>query len=379
MNQRNASNRGLTRRQWVVLATSTLAGCGGGTSSASLPGTGGTGIFAQGTISGFGSVIVNRIKFDDSAATVLLNGVVSTAADLRLGMVAEVQGLRNAGDALGTAHRIEVWSIAQGYVEQVQPGQFVVAGMVLQTDASTVFDGVSSVAALAVGMPVVGWGLQVGADGNRWTATRVALVSNITSTISTGLVAGNPASHKVNGLSMAGTAANSLSEGQMVQVQGSLANTGLRVDTVRILGLQSATVSQGELEIEGMVTSVISTTRFRLGNQEVDASGAANLSLPTTVALGSRVQVRGSLEGSVVKATTLEVQTAQKLDKVEIDAKIEQFTSVGNFTVRGQRCDASTAKITKGRAAELKVGVRVKLEGTKAGDVVNVTSLEINA
>ena len=72
------------------------------------------------------------------------------------------------------------------------------------------------------------------------------------------------------------------------------------------------------------------------------------------------------------------MESEQKLDVAEIDARIEQFTSVANFVVRGQRCNASAAKITKGRVTDLKVGVKVKLKGTKAGDVLMVTELEIS-
>lgn len=77
----------LTRRHWLVLAASILPGCGGGSGSvtALLPGTGGTGIYAQGSISGFGSVIVNGIRFDDTAATVQLDGVTRGSADLQIG------------------------------------------------------------------------------------------------------------------------------------------------------------------------------------------------------------------------------------------------------------------------------------------------------
>jgi hypothetical protein len=82
--------------------------------------------------------------------------------------------------------------------------------------------------------------------------------------------------------------------------------------------------------------------------------------------------------GQILKAKAVDVQSVQKLEKVELDAKIEVFTSLASFVVRGQRCDATKASISKGQGSDLKVGVRVKLEGTKAGDVVLVTSMEIN-
>jgi hypothetical protein len=367
----------ISRRHWVLLAASTLAGCGGA-DLAALPGTGGTGIFAQGAITGFGSVIVNGIKFDDFAAVVQLNGVAATASDLRLGMVAEIRGQRGADAALGTASEIAAWSIAQGQVERVQAGQFVVAGMAVQTDSATVFDGISTAAGLANGMAVAVWGLQAGADGSRWTATRIAVLSaKPSAVISTGLVGGSDMQRIVNGLPMSGST-GAMVPGQLLRVQGSLSGASLHVDAYRVVGLSNSATPQDDFKIEGLVTSVLSATRWMLGNQEVDTSTVVQMPPAGTIAVGARIEVHGSLQGQVLKATTVEVQTELKLDHADIEARIEQFTSLANFVVRGQRCDATAAVITKGSAADLKVGVRVKLSGTKAGDVLRVTTLEIN-
>src|SRR5512140_2125262 len=166
----------ISRRSWLALTASALASCGGGAGLALLPGTGGTGIFAQGAISGFGSVIVNGTKFDDSSAAVQSDGTAATPLDLRLGMVAGVQGQRADTIAVAVASQIEVWSIAQGPVTQVQTGQFAVAGMTIQTSAATVFDGIAAASALAPGQAVTVWGLQAGSDGSHWIATRVAVL-----------------------------------------------------------------------------------------------------------------------------------------------------------------------------------------------------------
>jgi len=167
MSQQDSLNLRLTRRGWLVLTTSALAACGGGgsgggTSTAGLPGTGGTGIYAQGSISGFGSVIVNGIKFDDLQASVQVDGVTATSADLRLGMVASVQGVRGGVATLGTASSIEAWSIARGLVTQggVVPGglgQFTLAGMTVQTDSATVFDFLGATTPLSPGLRVAVW------------------------------------------------------------------------------------------------------------------------------------------------------------------------------------------------------------------------------
>ena len=380
MKQPIGSSTPVSRRSLLALAVSGLAGCGGGAGGglvAGLPGTGGTGLFAQGTINGFGSVIVNGIRFDDTAATVQLDGVTASSQELRLGMVADVQGLRGADLTLGVANAIEVWSVAQGLVSQVQGVQFKVAGMLVQADAATVFDGISSVAALANGQRVAVWGLQSGTDGSRWTATRVALVS-ATVLVSTGIVS---AAGTLNGFALSGQKAASLSAGQLVRVQGPLSSSGssVQVDSFKLLGSQSGSLPQGDVEIEGLVTALLSGSRFMLGSVEVDASSASLAASYKALSIGQRIEVEGNWQGRVLKAVAFGVESEQKLDEAEIEAKIEQFTSLANFVVRGQRCNASSAAISKGTVADLKVGVKVKLHGTKAGDVLMVTTLEFSS
>ena len=116
-----------------------------------------------------------------------------------------------------------------------------------------------------------------------------------------------------------------------------------------------------------------------LGSVEVDASGASLATSYKALAIGQRIEVEGIWQGGVLKAGSLGVESEEKLDEAEIEAKIEQFTSLANFVVRGQRCNASSATISKGTVSDLKVGVKVKLHGTKAGDVLMVTTLEFSS
>jgi len=372
----------LQRRQWLALAVSALTGCGGGGSGGGftgLPGTGGTGVYAQGSIAGFGSIILNGIKFDDTAATVLLNGSPAASADLRLGMVAQVQGTRGADPTVGVAHQIEVWSVAQGGVSQLQGAQFTVAGMVVVTDAGTVFEGLGGVAALANGQRVTVWALQSGADGSHWTATRVALTT-ATTVISTGLVVVSGSQRSLHGLTLSGSGVSGLAVGQLVRVQGALVanSTGLQVDSLQVLDATS-TALQGDAEVEGLITAVLSTTRFMLGNVEVDAS-TATVSGGGTYAVGARVEVEGQWQNRVIKAKKVSFEGSSSLEEAEIDGKIEQFVSLANFTLRSQRCDGSAVKqIGNGKVSDLKVGVKVKVKGTKAGDVLKLTSIEIDS
>lgn len=373
----------LNRRQWLLLTGATLTGCGGGAGSqlASLPGTGGTGspLLAQGTITGFGSVILNGIKFDVTQASVKMDGANAASTDLRLGMVADVQAERGVDLTLGVASSIEVWSIAQGGVSQPGTHSLVVAGMSIQTSSSTVFDGVSDASQLASGQIVTVWGLQSGADGSRWGATRVSVLPTATEMVSSGLIMLANGQRTLHGLVLTGSLADSLAHGNLVRVQGVLSPDArsLAVSSVRVLGVAALVQGPGSVEIEGYVTAVTSSSRFTLGMIEVDASNAVYTPSNLSLTVGSQVEVYGVLAAGQLNATKVEVESEHMLGQAEIKGSVTDYVSLSDFVVYGQRCDASTASFSHGVASDLAdwKGL-VKVTGTKAGDVLKVSTLE---
>jgi hypothetical protein len=232
-----------------------------------------------------------------------------------------------------------------------------------------------------VGMRVIVWGLQAGADGSHWRATRVAAVpATGTTVVSTGLINVVSAQRYLNGLLLTGSTAGNLTAGALVRVQGTLSFAGdsLEVASFKVQGLGVGAQPQGEAEIEGLVTATPSTTRFMLGNVEVDASSASFSRPSAQITVGARIEVNGTWQGLVLKAANVEFEDALTLQEVEMEAPIEQYTSLANFMVRGQRCDATGATISHGTSSDLRIGVRVKLKGTMAGDVLRVTELELD-
>jgi hypothetical protein len=380
MKSRQTLNTSLSRRSLLVLTGATLTGCGGGDAltAAGPPGTGGTGVFAQGAISGFGSVIVNGIKFDDTKASIQLDGVSVASTVLRLGMMAVVEGQRGANLMLGTAATIEVWSTAQGPVSQIAGNAFKLAGMTIETNSNTVFDGIASVAALAPGARVTVWGLQAGSDGQHWTATRVAMASDAT-VVSTGLISSLNSRTYLNGLRLTGSMAGNLNTGDMLRVQGvlSVAGDSLAVDSSRVMGPGLLFQPEGDVEIEGLVTAVSSASRFMMGRFDVDASAATYSPPAPQILVGLRLKVIGTWRLGVLRASSIDVEDEISLQSVEIMGVIEKFVSLGNFVVRGQRCDATSAAITRGTAADFQNGKMIAVKGIKAGDVLRVTDLKL--
>ncbi|MBK6649822.1 MAG: hypothetical protein IPG42_09020 [Betaproteobacteria bacterium] len=92
------------------------------------------------------------------------------------------------------------------------------------------------------------------------------------------------------------------------------------------------------------------------------------------------MEVKGTWQGRVLKAAQISVEDDDNLHKVEIEGSIQQFSSLADFIVRNQRCNASaTLGLSSSTVGKLKVGVKVKIEGRKSGDAVLVTKLELSS
>lgn len=389
----------LNRRAWLVLAGTALTGCGGGglgdlVAVVTPPGVGGTGaVYSQGTISGFGSVWVNAVKYDDSAATVLVNNQAATPNDLRLGMVAEVNGARTGTDpltgaALGTASDITVWSIAEGPISGLSYTgtvltSFQLMGMQILLDGNTNLDATP----LASNQNVVVWGLVANEAATQWRATRVQVQADSTARMSTGRVRHMNGQVTLNGVTLLGQPVADLPEGQMVRVQGSATDASTLV--VSQVWLLAAPMHNGhKFEIEGFVTSTPLLGKFNMGNISVDASASALATTLGKLYLGARLEVYGSWVDNTLVATKIELKSqingdghdTEIKDQVEIDGRIDHFTSAAEFVMRGQRCNADQATFEHGTKSDLPAAyrnqTRIKVEGHYEGAILVVEKLE---
>jgi hypothetical protein len=128
--------------RWLIAtaAALSLAACGGGggaTDSGGIDGTGGgidgTGV-SYGTITGFGSVIVNGVAFSTTGTTIKLDDNTVTQNDLRVGMVVRVDGSIDNKQAA----TIAVDDAVKGRVEQVlDANRLVVMGQTVLIDNQT--------------------------------------------------------------------------------------------------------------------------------------------------------------------------------------------------------------------------------------------------
>jgi hypothetical protein len=396
--------------QRLIISSAFIAGlvaCGAGTQSG--VGVGGTGTGAQaiavvptpvtvtGPITGFGSVIVNGTRFDDSVALVIRDAKAIATNALRLGMTIEVTGTKAADGLTGKAETIRVFSEIKGPVQLIAASakSFSILGTLISIDTNTVFSGAASLAEVNAGDVVEAYGLRNLATGDI-SATRVEIERAVPPTVGgppvmtpvalSGLVLNlNPttSTFTVNGQTInfiGATVTGTLTNGLSVQVQGNATSTSVEIKALSIVVAMPATSADGrQVEIEGIVTNFISRSSFKLNGSVVNANNS-NLSATQVARLvnGARCQVTGIVTNSVVQANKLECEASGSNTIFEVSGNISAFTSISNFVVRNQVIDASTAKFTTGIAASLKVGREVGVKGTVVGGVLKASTIEIN-
>ena len=111
---------------------------------------------SQGPINGFGSVIVNGVRYSTTGATITIDDRPGTESDLRAGQVVRVEGTVDATGTAGTARSISFNDDVEGPVQSIDPAaaRLVVLGQTVQVGRATSFDdsiSPRSLAGLAVG------------------------------------------------------------------------------------------------------------------------------------------------------------------------------------------------------------------------------------
>lgn len=375
---------GAAMAAWLagVMAATALPGCGGGV------GEGGTG-YASGPITGFGSVIVNDIVFDDSLARVEDGDGGSRArSELRLGMTVEIESDAIVGSG-ARASRVRFDSAIVGPVESLEADGFVVLGQRVAVDATTVFDS-----ALAAGLPAVQPGQLVEVYGlfdagvARFRATRVERRTAVLAYRLRGLVNGIDEGTRTlrigTGLFAYGAAVSTPSDlavGSFVRLFVATDPPGPagRRQVLRFGEVQRPLVDVDGCSIKGHVTRFNSLSDFRVDGRPVDASAAVVSG--GTLAFGTRVEVSGSLRAGVLVATRVEVRSDQfERDRLfelrgPIDAVAVDRTSM---QVRGITVGLTRPQLVfvDGTAASLVVGRQVEVRGVVAvGDGTRLDAL----
>jgi Domain of unknown function (DUF5666) len=379
--------RALTFCRWWLL-TLLLAACGGGVETGGTGPTGGA--YVEGPITGFGSIIVAGVRFDDSSARVEdADGSGRSRDDLRLGMRVEVEsgaiGDDGSGGRAATATRVRFASDLIGPVTSADPAglQIGVIGQTVRVTPATVIAGApGGAASLAVGDIVEVHGF---ASADRYLATRIERRNSAPAAFRVrGVVRDLAAASATLGigsqvfdLSATGVPAG-LANGQLVRLTVGTAQVAGRWPVTAIAVEARLIEDRDEAEVEGLVTSLTSAQRFAVNGVNVDASAAA---FTGSVVLGARVKVRGRSVGGEVIASSVEVRSDDDVSGEAIDLRGEIAildSSAQTFQVRGVLVFYGNGPEFKdGGVADLANGKRVRVRGTLSAERTRVVATRI--
>ncbi len=371
----------------LSVLVASLGGCGGGV------GTGGTGGFASGPITGFGSVIVNGVRFDDSSAQVLDgDGVTRSRDGLRLGMTVEIDGT-DIGDTTGVATRIRYDSDLLGDIDaavDASSGGFTLLGQRVLVDSATVFDeSVGGLAALRKGQTLEVYAVFDPAAGS-YRATRVGPAAAGATPHVRGLVAqADTSAHtlRIADISYSYGAASGvpadIGAGQYVRLNLSTSAPSGGRYAVQAFGTAVAMPPDSDKgSLKGLITSFVSARSFSVNGRPVDASAATFSNGTAGLAVGVRVAVDGAVRSGTLKATQVGIvsDTQQGNQTFELHGAITAVNAAQKtFTLRGITVSTARSDLVyaNGTAAALAAGSQVGVKGKLSSDGLRIDATSI--
>lgn len=317
----------------IFIATA-LTACGGGsgggssttpapisTSSASSSVVSASANIAQGTVTGFGSVIVNGVHFDVKNAAIEIDGEAKVESDLAVGQAVSVTGTVDDDGIHGKATKLSAETKLRGPIESIDltNGVIVVLGQTVLINGDTFYEDGVTADSLKVG-DVIKVSTQINAD-SALVATRIEIktgteakdllltgeVANLDTTAMTFTINGTKVDYSK--ATIADLPNKTIKEGMLVRVHGTVVN-GVFVANGNVHSSVLDLKHDGELDIKAFVEmgglisaldipageSLIGPS-FMIGNTKVLFSTTVRIEGGTVADLanGLRVRVKGKL------------------------------------------------------------------------------------
>ncbi|PUA97743.1 hypothetical protein C8C99_2603 [Acidovorax sp. 107] len=359
-------------------------------------GSGGTGVTASavgvGVADGFGSVIVNGVRFATDSAQI----TTEDSDALRLGMTVLVGGSIQPDLLTGTATTVLSVPEFRGAATAVDAaaGALEVSGTRVLVDEATIYDGVTSLSSIKVGTTVQVYALPIG-DGS-WRASRIESKSSSLPLILSGAVGQLDTASKTFSLggllvnygaaSFSGTlVGSSLANGMVVYVRATAlpVNGVLNAQQIR-RGHTLPTTGSFAANLLGIVSSFGGlNSDFLLYGQRVNIASALVTGGPaSSIGNGVRLEVAGTMVGGVLVAKRARIRYAPGVGgpaSFQLIGTVGQYRSVADFRVNGQPVDASNSSVvfTNGTAKDLRNGARVSVSGSQVvSGVLQATTVQ---
>ena len=389
---------GITRREGLLSmlgGAMALAGCGGGGGGGLASVTsGGTGSFSSGPITGFGSIILNSngVRIDDSTATITDDDGNNLRGQLKLGMLATVQGSAVTGTT-ATATSIVISGELQGRIQgtpNTTNRTFVVLGQTVQVTGSTIFDvslanGFSSLASDTI-VEVHG---VLDPAANSLAATFIERKASPQLFKIQGVVSNHDATARKFNIGVTRIDYSAATDVRITPVNGALVRVRLTAVlpplaapaewlATRIRPSENVNQDRDEAEIEGSITAFTSAAQFSVNGVAVTTSSSTRFDDGTAgLAVGARVEVRGRISSGVLIADRVKIEDANDVNNLEFElhGAVSAVTAT-TFEVRGIRVNYTSATpLRNGSLANLVNGALVEVRGTALNPVNASTSI----
>jgi hypothetical protein len=385
----------------TLALSAVLAACGGGGGEqvAGIDGRGTpnpVGVTSKGTISGFGSVIVNGVRYDTNSATFTIDGSQGSESDLAVGDVVVLRGTVNDDGTSPTAASVTFDDAVEGPIEAIDSvaSTITVLSQLVRIDVDTSFDdsiSPASIDGLSVNDIVEVSGFVL-ADGSI-SATRIetkpaggefevtGLVSNLSGT-----------TFDINALEVDFSAAQlddfpngSPEEGQRVEVKGTSFGAGGEFQATRVEFKGNDLGDDGDqVELEGFITRFVSATDFDVEGIPVTTTGSTVYENGTAadLALNRKVEVEGSIDASgLITATKVELKLSNFI-RVEgrVDSVAASSVVIFGVTINTDSLtrfeDKSSAELQAFNLTDIAVGDYLETRGYEDASGVVATRIE---
>jgi len=330
-----------------------LISCGsGGGGMMAGGGIGGTGIISSGTITAFGSIVVNGTEFDTSTAAIIVNGAEIGVGDeivldnLDIGRVVTVEGTGNLDDISAVGVRVIYNDNVRGPIESINDiddattKEIVVLGQIVVVNVITKLEG-TDFDKIAQNDLVEVSGLVDDTGAIRATfleKTGEFMPGNVVGV--TGFIVNldiDAKTFEINDLTVnyASIDSGSLPEGfaddLLVEVEGTLDAAGGEMRATSIeLGDEIGDGDSDQVEVLGFVTDIGSAFEFTVGNQKVqfDTTTLFVDGKPEDILLGAKLEAEGLLVDGILFADEIEFWGP---DQIEVEGIVEWVVFIDDF------------------------------------------------
>lgn len=317
------------------IITGFLISCGGGgVGPLAEGGIGGSGI-STGTVTGFGSVYVNGVKFETASTTFSGDDNESNQqSGLKVGMVVTVKGNINADGITGTALNIKYEDLIEGPISTKGSNDLTIMGHIIKVNTNTQYQGTTTFALLSKDDVVEISGFYD--TNNDISATYIEVTSSSIHEITGKVSSFTDGKFMINN-KLTVNSSTTVAVGNYVEAKGSYASGELTASNV-IFKTEGFDVSgdtnsnKSHAELEGLATSICGTTApcsfnikgisVSVTNTTIFESGVAD-----DIVAGTHLEVEGSLTSGTLIAKKIKFKS-----KVEINVKVDTVISTTTTT-----------------------------------------------